>query len=744
MNFGSDKVYLYKDVEYEYVSDEEYDEGLNVSDDESDGERVAQPEVPRKRFGSGLKKFFGKSSKSKSRDKKHHWQTEADNESDPQSRQKFNRANTNVISIRLGVLKDPCNMHAGDAIRCQGQDCPAVMSNISKLTSGMSGKVWVCEFCGTNNEVDVEEGEIPKDDDVTFLLEASPAAEAAGPSGVDESIVVFCIDVSGSMCVSTEVQGKPKLRSSSVRNAAKLNPTGEDQYLPNQKRNVTYVSRLQSMQAAVDKQLEDMVKESPNRRVAIISFNNELRVMDEGVNTDQIIAGKKLEDEAELTRLGSEIQLPKPIKDTHKALTEKIYNLEEMGQTALGPALVVAMGLASRHVGSKIVICTDGLANVGLGRLDEGTSEECGKFYEEMAVKANDKGVSISVVSIKGAESKVVQLGKLAEITNGQVNHVDPLKLTEEFSNILADRTIATNVKSTVLLHKNLKFSDEDTESNVIRKYIGNATVDTVITYQYEPRLAQGAHSSSEETQKDAKKVTDKETEIVSETDPQGSSKMVTNPVSSTCMPGTSTEPIPSKLPFQLQLEYTDVDGTKALRVFMRVLDVTTDRKEAERNINLEVLGVHTAKTCADLALQGEYTQSRGVAFMSHRLAWRNTRESAPVQRRNVYKKMFHNLKVADAHVSHAQKTEISKYGRSHSDSEGEDEVDFVGGSKECCEMPADRPLPPLGAAAPPLGASASRGKKMKKKAKRSEEVPDDMASEIYALKQARMSDLLS
>ncbi|ESO94918.1 hypothetical protein LOTGIDRAFT_239471 [Lottia gigantea] len=78
-------------------------------------------------------------------------------------------------------------------------------------------------------------------------------------------------------------------------------------------------------------------------------------------------------------------------------------------------------------------------------------------------------------------------------------------------------------------------------------------------------------------------------------------------------------------------------------------------------DINLEVLGVHTAKTCADLALQGEYTQSRGVAFMSHRLAWRNTRESAPVQRRNVYKKMFHNLKVADAHVSHAQKVRKGK-----------------------------------------------------------------------------------
>jgi len=37
-----------------------------------------------------------------------------------------------------------------------------------------------------------------------------------------------------------------------------------------------------------------------------------------------------------------------------------------------------------------------------------------------------------------------------------QVNIVDPLKLTEEFGNILADTTIATNVQATIILHKGL------------------------------------------------------------------------------------------------------------------------------------------------------------------------------------------------------------------------------------------------------------------------------------------------
>lgn len=37
-----------------------------------------------------------------------------------------------------------------------------------------------------------------------------------------------------------------------------------------------------------------------------------------------------------------------------------------------------------------------------------------------------------------------------------QVNIVDPLKLTAEFSNILADHIIATNVVATFIIHKGL------------------------------------------------------------------------------------------------------------------------------------------------------------------------------------------------------------------------------------------------------------------------------------------------
>ena len=45
---------------------------------------------------------------------------------------------------------------------------------------------------------------------------------------------------------------------------------------------------------------------------------------------------------------------------------------------------------------------------------------------------------------------------------------------------------------------------------------------------------------------------------------------------------------IPSELPFQLQITYTDIDGTKALRVLTQKKPVTRDRNVAEKGLFYE------------------------------------------------------------------------------------------------------------------------------------------------------------
>ncbi|XP_050393119.1 circularly permutated Ras protein 1 [Patella vulgata] len=753
MNFASKYVYNGNQDEYEYVSDDEYHAQLSVSDCSSDEE---EPQVSQAAASSvkpeneKRKSLFGrmrtslklrKKTKKKDLDqkkdvnqikdvkerRKHHWQRRGDEtatamdqrnvSSQPEGKRRFKKADTNVVSVTLNTLKDPSNMHAGDAVKCGGTGCKAIMSHLSKLTAGMSGKVWVCEFCECNNEVDVEDGEIPAVEDVTFLLEAGLSTEAAGPSSQDESIIVFCIDVSGSMCTSFAVPGRVHLRGS--RNRPSFDGSLEDQYLPHQDRNVSHVSSLQAVQAAVDKQLEDLAKDHPNRRVAVIAFNNELLVIGDGTTTKRNIHNDQLDHFKQLEMIGTELPLPKPIKGTQHNLSKKVLKLDASGGTALGPSIVVALGLASRYAGSKIILCTDGLANVGLGKLTYGNSEEHERFYNDIGAMAVEKGVSISVITIKGAETKLVQLGKLADLTNGQVNHVDPLKLTDEFSNILADRIIATNVKATFILHKNLVFLEEDTKEHVIVKNIGNATMETEITFKYGKTGTSDASEKKQEQEECSEGAVATSANQPS-TDQSSTDTGATSEKSSTDT-GATSDASPTELPFQLQLEYIDTDGTKALRVLTQKRPVTQDRALAEEYLNLEVLGPYAAKACANLALKGEYSQSHGMALMNQRLAWRNTRDTDKHGERKKYNKIFSKIRSVDHHVTSHQRNERSRFGHSYSDSEDD-------GDLQQCSTSSHR---------------KGRFFKSKKRQQRTDEYTDEMANDVYNIKHMSSNVLL-
>ena len=122
------------------------------------------------------------------------------------SGRRWRRADTNIISVKFNQLKTPSNMHTGEAVNCGG--CKAVLSHVSRLQTAVAGReerLWRCEFCEYSNYIDVEEEEIPRSSDVTYMLEPAPSTKAAACNGQDDSLVIFCVDTSGSMCVASAV-----------------------------------------------------------------------------------------------------------------------------------------------------------------------------------------------------------------------------------------------------------------------------------------------------------------------------------------------------------------------------------------------------------------------------------------------------------------------------------------------------------------------------------------------------------
>ncbi len=72
-----------------------------------------------------------------------------------------------------------------------------------------------------------------------------------------------------------------------------------------------------------------------------------------------------------LNEIGSAFRIARAVKDAKKDLLDKLWALEEGGQTALGPALQLAIACASSAPGSSVTLCTDGLANTGVGALED-------------------------------------------------------------------------------------------------------------------------------------------------------------------------------------------------------------------------------------------------------------------------------------------------------------------------------------------------------------------------------------
>lgn len=99
---------------------------------------------------------------------------------------------------------------------------------------------------------------------------------------------------------------------------------------------------MTGMQAAVDMQLEEIFKSQPNKRVVMITFNNEVSIVGDGTQKEEIIAGDKLNDFEALTERAKEfkVQSIKPVKDARNQLSDKLFNLEESGATALGPGKI--------------------------------------------------------------------------------------------------------------------------------------------------------------------------------------------------------------------------------------------------------------------------------------------------------------------------------------------------------------------------------------------------------------------
>ncbi|KAI3365620.1 hypothetical protein L3Q82_010706, partial [Scortum barcoo] len=336
--------------------------------------------------------------------------------------------NPNVVLVSLGKLLTEQRVQAIEGEPTSCSQCGSV------LDSCYDNVVNVCYFCQSlESSSSTSRPQCPPNgyQDGLFLLSPDKT-----PTCAADALLIFCIDISGSMSITSQVS------------------VGE---------HVFHSSRLHFVQEAVLQSVQRLSEQQPNTRVGLITFNHQVTMHGYENFTSQFLSGAELTDSDYLKKAAASFPSPPPLSQTKDYLQRQVMGLSESGTTALGPAALLAIAMASRQPGSKVIICTDGKANTELGNLE---------------VEDNDARTLLSSTIF------YQDVGQYAA-NQGLVVIASPNRLHPEFEQIIENRTIATHCTVTLLLPQSLRMRGEREAGHKGTREVGNVAPDTEITFQF-------------------------------------------------------------------------------------------------------------------------------------------------------------------------------------------------------------------------------------------------------------------
>eukprot|EP00049_Salpingoeca_infusionum_P015281 m.294764 g.294764 ORF g.294764 m.294764 type:complete len:689 (-) comp15850_c0_seq12:2623-4689(-) len=318
------------------------------------------------------------------------------------------RVDTNICQVTPArLIKSAQYMSIKGAVTQCCSYCKGLLNPFSKTEK----KTWTCCFCGTKNAF--------KSSKLTKALLSNATAECKLAQHKKlSSCVIFCVDVSGSMGVTQAVEKGTTIE---------------------------HVSRLDFIRSAINQYLaEHTCKDSS---LAVVCFSDKVQVLTGTGST--VIPETEMYDEERLLKLGKSITM-KPATKTKATLQDQLKLMAASGQTALGPAMLLALGMCSNFQESQIILCTDGVANIGLGAMSPNATQEDHKhaatLYRSLGIRASMQATRVHVVTIKGEECQLQHIGRVAERSGGEIVRAAPEELQDCFHKAISSVPIASNV----------------------------------------------------------------------------------------------------------------------------------------------------------------------------------------------------------------------------------------------------------------------------------------------------------
>ncbi len=437
-----------------------------------------------------------------------------------------------LLDIEMDSLSETRKVITGNVIVCS--KCGAYLDNPGLIETGEIGRYYKCPYCGTTNIIPKDAQIVEPDSDILISEAKEQKTEYIKHSA--ETIVAL-IDISGSM-------GGAKLKA---------------------------------VKESLIKSINSIVKTTPDTYFYLVPFETSVYIVDP-ISGEFYKISEDLEDE---TRIGEQVLKilerikPERISEVAENLKTYVFNLREMGSTALGPAVVTGFTILKKHEGGRLLLLTDGMANVGIGSLDAYPSQE--KFYKEMATKLKNMGMIVDVIGVRShGEIGLDKIGVLAEITEGDILYPDISEIEASMGEAYGKRIIGRDVKIRIIAPPEIKISD-------------------------------------------ASGISDK---IIEDLKTKHSAKigMMTEGRELMLAVKPKTEIKRKKVPIQIQMEYVDSKGAKKVRVLSTEVDVTSKEDEILESLDAEITTTFVVQKAGEHEYRGEEKRRKAVIKQAQQL----------------------------------------------------------------------------------------------------------------------------
>jgi hypothetical protein len=363
--------------------------------------------------------------------------------------------------------------------------------------------------------------------------------------------------------------------------------------------------------------INKLLKESPNIKVGLVTFESSVTIYGDCLKEKKTI--KENEDENKIKSLGDEYSylITNPISKSSNYILSRLYKIKTLGCTALGPGIVTSLSLLKNvKKGSRIFLCTDGLANQGVGSISD-SKEKAKIFYEKIGEEAEKKGISINLITFKDEYSEIEILMKMVEKSGGEITRVTPENIIGQFSDLVESNIIGVDTNLEVILPNILKFRNENCEKleNFESKYknhIGNIKNNMIDYFEFKF----------------------KKSKLLSDM------KLKINDL--------------KKLPIQCIIEYKDNNNGKYVKVFTDLKSVSSNKEEILKQANLKIVSGNAIQKSAKMAMEGNYRKAQ-----INSKAWKkflNSNKNQDNNAKDTYSQFKANMNNFNQNLAGAQK----------------------------------------------------------------------------------------